>query len=232
VISPDKLETTVAADRTVRLGFATGRETSEAAKGDERFGAAFASLALSRKEFGDFMRLVHDQVTSARNLLLGQVPAPLRPLVDLALAQTLDPIVAQLEQEIGGLAAPIFRLNGSGTVYVRYHTPPSTTTVPPTVPPSPPPSDEPDDFCEGFRVFVSSHPDAATVPGAGIAASERLSELRPLAPAELVPDVDAGVAFFAGADRSAGTDPVTLANLLQAWAPATGRLLGYCGITG
>lgn len=234
VIAPDRLETTVAVDRAVRLGFVTGRETSEDAKGDETFGAAIATVNLSRKELGDFMRLVHDQVTSARTLLINQFPAPLRSLVDLALRHTLDPIVAQLEQEIGGIASPLFALRGSRTVYVLHHKPPDTTTTSSTEPPvtvtQPPPdtADDEGDFCARWADLLDETPQA-DVPGDPSAFAAELEAIRPLAPAELIGDVDIGIAFYRGVDLAANTDPGTIYILTREWAFASDRIQTFCG---
>jgi hypothetical protein len=78
---------------------------------------------------------------------------------------------------------------------------------------------------------VASPPDAA-VPGSGFETADRLEAIRPFAPAELVADVDAGIAFYDGADRAAGTDPATILQLTRAWGTASARILDHCGITG
>lgn len=225
VIAPKELHVLVGDDLAARLAFVTGRESEEQAKGEVTADNADVTVKIPRDEIKQFLELARDQVNGARNQLLSAVPAgPARTAADSLYAATIDPTLNELEQSISGDAGDAFSLSGSDSVRVMHHAPPETTTISPTVPPptSSPDTTTPADFCGQYRDLVTWI--RANPPGNVVAwATEivnRLTTMRPAAPAGVLADIDVELQVYGDVAASAnagviGNDAVPLGSAAQ-----------------
>jgi hypothetical protein len=134
VITVGALANQVGADRTARLAFATGRETSEAAKGEPAFGSAIVQVRAPRKELQDLFDLVRGQIDSVRDRILDHIPsAELRAAAKAQVDAVITPTAAQLQADATEALGNVAALAGTGVVIVKYHQPsePSPSPVPP-----------------------------------------------------------------------------------------------------
>jgi hypothetical protein len=225
VITAKDLHVLVDNDLAARLPFVTGRESEEQAKGEVTFDVADVAVKIPRDEIRQFLTLARDQVNGARAQLLAAVPAgPLRISADMLYAATIDPTLNELQRSITDGAADAFSLSGSGVVVVKHHAPPETTTTASTAPPesSAPDTSSPGDFCSQYRDLVTWI--RANPPGDVVAwATEivnRLTTMRPSAPAEALADVDVELQVYGDVAASAnagviGNDAVPLGAAAQ-----------------
>ncbi|MCU1401631.1 MAG: hypothetical protein JWN62_4740 [Acidimicrobiales bacterium] len=226
VIAPADLHVLVDNDLAARLAFVTGRESQEQKdKGAFELDFAHVTVKIPRDEVKQFLTLARDQVNGARNQLLGAVPAgPLRTAADTLYAATIDPTLNELQQGITGAAADAFSLSGSGAVPVTHHAPPETTTTASTVSPdsSSPDTTTPADFCSQYRDLVTWI--RANPPGDVVAWAteivDRLTTMRPSAPAEVLGDIDVELQVYGDVAASAnagviGNDAVPLGQAAQ-----------------
>lgn len=227
VIAPATLTTKVRDDHSARLDFTTGRESEEQAAGELRNAAARVTARIQRKDVEELLQLGRSQVALAKALVLGRVPLPLRPVVEAALSAIIDPLLKRADAELAGAAAGIFALSGVGQVFVSFHVPPATTTTEST----PPPTEPDDDFCTQFRDLV----DFVTTEDPDIVAwateiVRRLEKMRPLAPGDLVDDVDVLLRVYRAVAAEASV--LVLIETTEPLPQAAGALGDFCGISG
>ncbi|MCU1400811.1 MAG: hypothetical protein JWN62_3920, partial [Acidimicrobiales bacterium] len=131
IIQPGALDTTVDQDKTARLSFVTGSESLEqSAKGTELNGRAAVEVRVPRKEIDAFLQIAKDQVASAEQALLAKVPAgPGRAAAQAAVRAAIDPTVNALSDQVSAEVGGVFALMGHGSVFVKHHAPPETTTT-------------------------------------------------------------------------------------------------------
>ena len=234
LITPGTLSGKVGADFTARLDFATGRESEiDHTKGDERNGNVFVRVRIPRKAVEDLLRFGRDTVISAKEVLLSQVPLPpIRALVDAALSAVIDPMLTRLQAEIAGGVAGRFTLSGIGLVNVGFHVPPTTSTQPPTtsVPPDSSPAN-PDEFCTLYSAlvdFAASSESVDIVPWAQEIVRQ-LEAMRPIAPAEVLADVDVELGVYRAVAASADVQTLIAASLPLGDAAA--HVGAFCGLS-
>ncbi len=219
--------TQVRADFTARLDFATGHESDEDAKGEATNSAAFAKVNIPRNDVEMLLKLGRDQIDVAKRALVAQVPPPLDTLALVALSAIVDPIIARVESEIAGAAAGLFTLSGQQLVFVTFHKPPDTTTSS-----APPDTDPPDDqFCALFQDLVNfANQDFSDVTTWATEIVRRLNEMRPIAPAELLGDVDTMLRVYTAV--AAAADILVLIQTVEPFPQATAEIGAFCGISG
>ena len=235
LITTGNLAGKVGDDLSARLDFSLGRETViDHTKGNPSNSNVFVRVRIPRKAVEDLLQFGRDTVVSAKQALLSQVPlAPLRLLVDTALSAVIDPLLNKLQSEIVGGTAGRFTLSGIGQVNVGFHTPPATSTTPPptTIPDTAPDDTVPGDFCALFSAlvdFAASSDSVDIVPWAQEVVRQ-LEAMRPVAPAELLGDVDIMLGVYRAVVASA--DILTQIEVTLPLGEATARIAAICGIS-
>ncbi|MCU1396167.1 MAG: hypothetical protein JWM34_4595 [Ilumatobacteraceae bacterium] len=229
VIVPGQLNGTVGADNTATLSFTTGRESDDDADGDPVYAYAYATVSIPRKEVEDFLRLAEAQINGVRAQLLGLVPKIAQPAVNNLLAQTVDPTIKEVSAEIAGSVGGPLAVKGTGYVLVLHHDPPDTTLpTEPSTPPSEP--DDGGDFCAQYTDLFNwtAANQGADLTAFGAEVARRLTAMRPSAPDDLLPSVDAELDIYSA--LAAGAGPAELETKAQALATAAKVLGTYCGL--
>lgn len=230
VITVDKLAVPVEADRTIRLNFKTGRETSEVAKGEPAFGSAIVRVRAPRKEFQDFFDLARSQLDGVRDQLLNKIPSTeLRSRARAQIDAIVNPVTDLLKSDAADVLGGLVTLAGTGVVIVKYHQPPepSSSPKPPSPPPSAPPSGEAKgDFCKLAIDLARWAPAHIEEPGAEQEILRRWIQMQPLAPANLRADVDLQVAYV---QAFIANDYIALGQLIEQVGPAGLRISAACG---
>jgi len=235
LITTGSLAGKVGDDLSARLDFSVGRETTlDHAKGDLSNGNVLVNVRIPRKAVDDLLQFGRDTVVSAKQALLSQVPlAPLRSLVDTALSAIIDPLLSQVQAEIVGATTGRFTLSGIGFANVMFHVPPTTTTEPPTstLPDTAPDDSRPGDFCTLYSAlvdFTASSDGVDIVPWAQEIVRQ-LEAMRPIAPAEVLADVDIELGVYRAVAASA--DVLTLIEAALPLGEAAARVGAFCGLT-
>ncbi len=235
LISAGNLAGKVGEDLAARLDFSTGLEAElDHAKGEARNGNVFVRVRIPRKAVEDLLQFGRDAVVSAKQALLSQVPlAPLRSIVDTALSAIIDPMLSQLQAEIAGGVAGRFTLSGIGLVNVSFHVPPTTSTIPPSssTPPTEPADPEPDDFCTLYKALVdfTASSDAIDIVPWAQEIVRQLEAMRPIAPPEVLADVDVELGVYRAVAESA--DVLTLIEASLPLGDAAAHVGAFCGLT-
>lgn len=235
VIFTGPLSAPVAGDRTISLPFTTGRETSEAAKGEAQFGSAIVRVHAPRKELQDFFDLARDQISTVRDQLLDKVPNPqLRAAAQARIDALINPVVSQLQADVQDTLGGIVTLAGTGVVIVKYHRPPEQTP-----PPSPPPSasasasPKKDTFCDVLRDTVrweQQHGEEfADVETFAKEIRKWWVKALAVAPAKYRADVQVMITYD---DAVVARDYLSLMPLMEQVGQAGLRLQAYCGLDG
>lgn len=231
VVAPGELVTTVGADLAARLSFATLRESEEQAKGQETNSAAFVTVKIRRTAVEDLLRLGRQQVDAARATILSLVPIPgVRDLAAAAFDAVVGPVLARIDAEISDAARGVFGLTGRATVFVAFHEPPDTTTSSSSSS-VPEPTEPPADFCTKFRELMEfSTTLGSDVVGWATEIVRRLDEMRPLAPGDLVDDVDVLRRVYQAVADSA--DVLVLIQTTEPLPASVAAIGAFCGISG
>ncbi|WP_440709537.1 hypothetical protein [Herbiconiux sp. YIM B11900] len=240
LISLDRTETKILADKTAVVEFTTGHEDAETANGPEITEAARVSVTVPRKEVGEFLDLAAKQVESVKNDILAKVPSFLQNAASIVLNAAIDPVVASVRgslEEVAGETA-ILNLKGDGMVWVTHHEPKEPDPAPGADPdPEPAPNGDDGDFCTQFDEQAAIA--AAALPGAadpfswaaGFAAG--LHSITAAPPAELAGDFGTVVQFYDIAATSSFGDAQALADFVDSHDVdgARVRLWAACGAT-
>lgn len=228
VIAAGELATTVGTDLAARLSFATLRESEEDAKGQETNSAAFVTVKIRRTAVEDLLRLGRQQVDAARATILSLVPIPgLSNLAAAAFDAVVGPVLARVDAEISDAARGVFGLTGRATVFVSFHEPPDTTTSSS----NPEPTEPPADFCTKYRELVAfSATLGDDIVGWATEIVRRLDEMRPLAPADLLDEVDVERRVYQAVAESASI--LVLIETTEPLPEAAAALGVFCGVSG
>lgn len=234
-----RASTAVGTDRTARLDFATGRETEEQAEGGAAEGWAHVFVRIPRAEIHGLLSILRGQVDAAVDQLASNIPAPVAGAPDLraeALAtyrQAVGPLTAEMDEAIAGATDGIFALNGAIGLYVQYHetttttsSTSSTTTTSTSTSTTSSTTTVPDQFCPRFLAGYVE-PDGGIV-AYGVAGVEFMNQLRPLAPSELIDEVDVALAMY---HYAAAFDIQGVSDTAVAFHDAVLAMYGYCGVT-
>lgn len=157
VVATGPLQTTVRADRSIRLPFTTGRESVETAAGEPQFGSAIARAYAPRKELQDLLDLARYQIEAVTDQILARLP---HPDMRTAVRAEIDPLLGQFVSDARDAVGDLVTLSGVGVVIVKFHTPPKPEpdpeTKPGTNPGIPPPETgpKPDEFCRLNREMM------------------------------------------------------------------------------
>jgi hypothetical protein len=239
LIALDSASTKITAAKTAEMGFTTGTEDAETAKGPEITEAARVSVTVPRKEVGDFLDLAAKQVENAKNDILAKVPELFRGAATTVLNAAIDPIVASMRASLEGVAGGIGMLNlaGEGYVWVTHHQPKEPDPEPAPAPDPEPAPDGDGDFCAQFDEQAAIA--AAALPGAADPFSwagqfaAGLHSITATPPADLSGDFATVVAFYDIAATSSFENAQTLADFVAAndIDGARVRLWTACGAT-
>ncbi len=245
LVVPAALDGVVAGDHRASLDFVTGRESEEQAKGPVAEGGPIVTVEIEQKAVTDFLRRAEQRVTNGlKDAIVGLIPAPIRDRIGDTvrgiIATVIDPIAAQIRAEIEGFASGVFSLSGQALIRVIYHDAPDEDPTPPPTPPHESEDPHSNAFCDGLRELhrwtgeqMEIYGDLAPVL---IRRADTLTELRPLAPARLQPDVDLMVETYRTAaaledGTTVGTGRMGIVLTDPDYVAAGQRVYGYCGIT-
>ena len=233
LIVPGSRAGVVDADRSAHLTFVTGRETKEAAeKGAASTDGAFAMVRIPRKEVDAILDFARSKVSDAQASILNKVPVAVRGAAMTALNNIVNPTLDQLQGEVSQAAGGVFSLTGKATVFVLHHGTPETTTSSSSIPdPVPPDTAEGDDFCTQFEalvVFVRDNPPGDVVAWATEIVN-RLNTMRPIAPAEVLGDVDVFLRVYSAVAASA--DVRVLIQTTEPLPDAAAHVGAFCGLS-
>lgn len=223
----------VEADHTARLKFTTGRESQEAVDhGVALSNAATATVRIPRKEVDAILDFARSKVNDAQASILAKVPAAVRGAAAQALSSVVDPTLNRIQSEVSMSATGVFTLSGTTSVFVLHHGAPDTTTSssePETVPPD---SSDEGDFCTQYAALLdfarNNQPGDVVVWATEIV--NRLQTMRPVAPAELLGDVDIELRVYTAVAASA--DVTVLIQTTEPLPEASARIGAFCGLSG
>jgi hypothetical protein len=218
-------------DHTAHLTFVTGREPKDHGAAEFADGVV-ADVRIPRKEVDAILDLARSKVMDAQASILSKVPGELRGPATVALNSVVNPTLDQLQGEVSKVASGVFSLSGRGILFVVHHGPPDTT-IPPTSAPdtAPPDTGEDDDFCTQYRALVEfsqGGPDDVVAWATAIVG--RLQTMRPIAPAEVLADVDVEIRVYTAVATSA--DVTVLIQTTEPLPQAAAHVGAFCGLTG
>ncbi|MCS5713282.1 hypothetical protein NVV95_01810 [Herbiconiux sp. CPCC 205716] len=196
----DSASSRVADDRSVSMGFTTGREDAETAKGPEITRIARVSVTVPRQEVGEFLDFAARQVETLKGEILAKLPGLLQEPAATVLNAVIDPIVATIRAEVTEVTGGIGMLNlaGDGFVWVTYHEPKQPDPAP-SADPEPLPEEE-GDFCTQFSeqagIAAAALPGAADPFSWAAAFAAGLHGITATPPADLAADFSTVLAFY------------------------------------
>ncbi len=220
----------VDADRTAHLTFITGREPKDHGAAELADGV-IADVRIPRSEVDAILDFARSKVTDAQASILSKVPSEFRGPATAALNSVVNPTLDQLQGEVSKSASGVFSLSGRGILFVVHHSPPDTT-VPPTPAPDtvPPDAGDDDDFCTQYKALVEfSQGGPDDVVAWATAIVERLQTMRPVAPAEVLADVDVEIRVYTAVAASA--DVTVLIRTTEPLPQAAAHVGAFCGLT-